>query len=385
MISFVKTLKQSFFKVGHERSMKVRKNVTISFLIKGASIPISLLLIPMTINYINPVQYGIWLTVSSIIGWMNFFDIGLGNGLKNKLAHSYALNQPEEMNKYVSTTYAVMSIIAGIFFVGFYSASFFFDWNKILNIPASLTFSVRPVIIVILNTLLTATHQPSKSSVITFIGQLATLIIIFLLTRYVPANLTILVIVLAGTPILVMFLSGLYLFKTDLKALSPKISNIDFRFAKSLLNTGGIFFFIQLGALILFQTDNIIITRILGPQSVTTFNVSYKLFSVLVMVFNIIVTPFWSAFTDAYAKKDFEWIKSSIKRMRQLWMVLSIVSLILFFISHWVYKLWIGDAVLILVSNPNFPAKTLQARVPYLFKGIVPATAADAGMPLAPG
>ncbi|MEO5998464.1 MAG: oligosaccharide flippase family protein [Chitinophagaceae bacterium] len=362
MISFVKTLKQSFFKVGHERSMKVRKNVTISFLIKGASIPISLLLIPMTINYINPVQYGIWLTVSSIIGWMNFFDIGLGNGLKNKLAHSYALNQPEEMNKYVSTTYAVMSIIAAVFFVGFYSASFFFDWNKILNIPPSLTFNVRPVIIVvlfcfsiqfvilILNTLLTATHQPSKSSVITFIGQLATLVIIFLLTRYVPANLTILVIVLAGTPILVMFFSGLYLFKTDLKALSPKFSNVDFRFAKSLLNTGGIFFFIQLGALILFQTDNIIITRILGPQSVTTFNVSYKLFSILVMAFNIIVTPFWSAFTDAYAKKDFDWIKSSIKRMRQLWMVLSVVALILFFISHWVYKLWIGDAVIIPVS-----------------------------------
>ena len=31
-------------------------------------------------------------------------------------------------------------------------------------------------------------------------------------------------------------------------------------------------------------------------------------------------------------------------------MVLSIVSLILFFISHWVYKFWIGDAVLIPVS-----------------------------------
>jgi O-antigen/teichoic acid export membrane protein len=362
MISLVKSLSRSFFKDGHERSLKVKKNVTISFLIKGASIPVSLLLVRMTINYINPVQYGIWLTISSIIAWMYFFDIGLGNGLKNKLAHSLALNQEEEMNKYVSTTYAVISIIAFVFFAIFFGASFFFDWNKVLNVPSSVTYNVRPVVMIvifcfslqfiiqILNTLLTATHQPSKSSVITFIGQLATLIIIYLLTKYVPGNLMVLVSVLAGVPILVMLISSIYLFKTDLKILSPKFRNVDFRFAKSLLNTGGVFFFIQLGALILFQTDNIIITRILGPQAVTTFNVSYKLFSILVMGFSIIVTPFWSAFTDAYAKNDFDWIRQSMKKMRQLWLALSVVAVALFFVSQTVYKIWIGNAVIIPVS-----------------------------------
>ncbi len=362
MIALVKTLGRSFFKEGHERSLKVRKNVTISFLIKGASIPVSLLLVPMTINYINPVQYGIWLTISAVVGWMNFFDIGLGNGLKNKLAHALALNQEEEMNKYVSTTYAAMSLIAVIFFVVIAGLSFVFNWNKILNIPSSLSYNVRPVIIVVLlccsvqfviqllNILLTATHQPSKSSVITFIGQFATLAIIYILTRTVPGNLMTLVLVLAGTPIVVMFVSGLYLFRTNLKILSPKLKNVDFRFAKSLISTGGIFFFIQMGALILFQTDTLIITRILGPESVTTFSVSNKLFSILIMVFTIIITPFWSAFTDAYAKKDFSWIKVSIKKMRQLWLALAIGALMLLLVSQSLYKLWIGKAVIIPVS-----------------------------------
>lgn len=362
MISLVKSLSRSFFKEGHERSLKVRKNVTISFLIKGASIPVSLWLVPLTIGYINPVQYGIWLTISAIVGWMNFFDIGLGNGLKNKLAHALALNQEEEMNKYVSTTYAAMSIIALVFFVGVSAVSFFVDWNKLLNIPSSVAYNVRPVIIVVLlccsvqfvmqllNTLLTATHQPSKSSVIAFIGQFATLVIIFILTKTVPGNLMILVLVLAGTPILVIFISGIYLFRTNLKLLTPKLKNVDFRFAKSLINTGGIFFFIQMGALILFQTDTIIITRILGPEAVTTFSVSNKLFSILIMAFSIIITPFWSAFTDAFAKKDFDWIKLNIKKMRQLWIVLSIGALGLFFISQTVFRLWIGKAVLVPIS-----------------------------------
>ncbi len=362
MITLVKTLSRSFFKEGHERSLKVKKNVAISFLIKGASIPVSLLLVRMTIDYINPVQYGIWLTISGIVAWMNFFDIGLGNGLKNKLAHALALNQEEEMNKYVSTTYAAMALISLFFFIVVSCISFFVDWNKILNIPPSLPYDVRPVIIAVLlccsvqfviqllNTLLTATHQPSKSSVITFIGQFATLVIIYVLIKTVPGNLMTLVIVLAGTPIVVMFISGLYLFKTNLKILSPKLKNVDFRYAKSLINTGGIFFFIQMGALILFQTDNLIITRIIGPEAVTTFNVSQKLFSILMMVFSIIITPFWSAFTDAYAKKDFSWIKVSIKKMRQLWLALAIGSLVLFLVSQTLYKLWIGKAVIIPVS-----------------------------------
>lgn len=362
MLSYVKTWSKSFFKEGHERSLKVKKNVVISFLVKGASIPVSMLLLPLTINYISPVQYGIWLTISSIIGWMNFFDIGMGNGLKNKMAHSLALNEHDKINKYISTTYAVLSIIALIFFVVFYFVSYFFNWNKILNIPADLTFNVRSVILVVLvcfciqfvaqivNTLLTATHQPSKTSLITFIGQVGTLIIIYFLTQYVPGNLMILVLVLAGFPIIVMFVSGIYLFRTSLQGFAPSLKNVDFRYAKSLLNTGGIFFFIQMGALVLFQTDNIVITRILGPGAVTTFNVSYKLFSVLIMIFSIIITPYWSAFTDAFAKKDYDWMKRSIKKMRQLWLLLSGATLVLFIMSKTIYKLWIGDSVIVPVS-----------------------------------
>jgi len=362
MLHYVKKIIQGFFKEGHERSVNIRKNVVFSLLVKGASIPITLILVPMTINYINPVQYGIWLTISSIIGWMNFFDIGMGLGLRNKLAHSLALNEHDNINKYISTTYAVLSIISFSFFIVFYIVSYSFDWNKILNIPSSLTYNIRPVVLIvlvcfcvqfviqILNTLLNATHQPSRSSLIAFIGQLATLIFIYFLTRYGSGNLFTLVGILAGVPIIIMFVSGLYLFNTSLNGFAPKLKNVDFTFAKNLINTGGAFFFIQLGVLVLFQTDNIIITRILGPKEVTTFNVSYKFFSLLIMFFIIIITPYWSAFTDAYAKKDYSWIRFSIRKLRQVWLTLSAVAVILFFVSGPVYKIWIGNAVVIPVS-----------------------------------
>ena len=53
---------------------------------------IGLVLVPLTINYLNPTKYGIWITLSSVIGWFSFFDIGLGNGLRNRFAEAIANN-----------------------------------------------------------------------------------------------------------------------------------------------------------------------------------------------------------------------------------------------------------------------------------------------------
>ena len=75
---------------GSERTAKVKKNAIGSILIKGWSILISLILVPMTMDYLSPEIYGIWLTVSSVIVWLNFFDVGFTLGLKNKLAEALA-------------------------------------------------------------------------------------------------------------------------------------------------------------------------------------------------------------------------------------------------------------------------------------------------------
>jgi len=156
-----------------------------------------------------------------------------------------------------------------------------------------------------------------------------------------------LVLVVAGAPVLVFIIANIYMFSTSLKEYAPKFSVVDMKSAKSLLGTGSVFFFIQIGAVILFQTDNIIITRILGPQEVTTFNLAYKYFSIMTMLFVIMLTPYWSAFTDAWAKKDTAWIKHSINKMRMIWIYTSIGTVLLFVFSKPAYHLWIGDTVII--------------------------------------
>ena len=197
----------------------------------------------------------------------------------------------------------------------------------------------------IITTILAATQQTGNTAIISFIGQLLVLLSILLLKKLVPGNLMNLVLILAGMPLLVMILASIYLYRTSLRSFMPSVRDIDFRYAKPLLGLGGVFFIIQLGALVLFQTDNIVITRILGPEYVTEFNVVYKLFSVVLMGFTIIITPYWSAFTDAYSKKDFGWIRSNIIAIRKICLCLSIASVTLCAAAPYIFRFWLGETV----------------------------------------
>ena len=105
-----------FFSQGHERTLTAKKNIAISFVLKGVSIVIGFVFLPLTINYINPTNYGIWLTLSSIISWFAFFDVGLGNGLKNKLSESIAHGDLTKSRIYVSTTYGLLTMLSVFFF-----------------------------------------------------------------------------------------------------------------------------------------------------------------------------------------------------------------------------------------------------------------------------
>src|SRR5665647_651981 len=129
----IRQILTDFFTKGQDRSIKIKKNILASFVIKGFSIAISIILVPLTINYVNPTQYGIWLTLSSIITWFSFFDIGFGHGLRNKFAEALAKGEEELARIYVSTTYAILCIIIGIVLILFLCINPFINWAKILN------------------------------------------------------------------------------------------------------------------------------------------------------------------------------------------------------------------------------------------------------------
>jgi O-antigen/teichoic acid export membrane protein len=339
---------------GQERSVKAKKNILFSLGLRGLSIIISVISVPITLSYINVSQYGIWITMSSLIVWLGFFDIGLTQGLRNKFAEAVAKKEDELAQIYVSTTYAILIIICSLLWVVFLTVNPFLNWSSILKLPASMNNEVSIVAFVVfsyfclqfvlrvITTLLTANQQPAIESFVNVMGQAISLILIIILTRTTKGSLIKLSFAFCLAPVLVLVSTSIFFFRSSYKKYRPLLSKVKFQYAKGLFNLGLIFFVIQIAGIVQYETANIIIARNFSTSDVTSYNIVYKYFGILSMVFSIFVTPFWSASTEAYLKNDIKWIKGSIRKYKYLNVLLLAAGVIMLIFSQDIYTLWLG-------------------------------------------
>jgi len=347
----------SFFTNGQPRSIGVKKNIISSFFIKGLSITISLVMVPMTIHYVNPSQYGIWLTLSSIVGWVSFFDIGFTNGFRNKFAIALSNGDDILARHYVSTIYITLSLIFLTVWFSFCIVNYWIDWSSILNINKVIASQVSFVAIIvftyfclqfvlkILNTIITADQKPAKAALLDTISQLFSLLIIFLLTKFTNGSLINLSLALSVSPIVVLTIASFWLFSHDYKKYKPSLKLSQFKYVKDILNLGLIFFVIQIAGIIQFQTTNFLIAHFFGTYDVTSYNIAFKYFSVLNMGFSILLLPYWSAVTEAYSKSDIIWIINSKNKYLKMWGICFILGIIMLIFAPFIYDLWIGKGV----------------------------------------
>lgn len=343
-----------FFSKGEERSVKARKNVFLLFIIRVLSLPISFILIPLTIDYVSSESYGIWLTISSVVAWMSFFDIGINNGLRNKLTESIAQGDLGLSKKYVSTTYAILSLISISALVIFIFINYYINWAVVLNTSPVLSSELSKVAIIVVgyfcfkfvlstvNIILLSNQLPAQASFRGFMEQVASLIVIIILTKYTNGSLLYLAYGLCIAPLFVLIYYNLTLFFGKFKYISPSFKHIDFSLTKDLMGIGFKFFIIQIAGIIQFQTANFIIIQYYGANEVTVYNVVFKYFSVLTMLMGIFMIPLWSAVTDAYARNDLKWIKDAEIKYRKIAIGLIGIAILMLIFSNYAYDLWLG-------------------------------------------
>ena len=337
-----------------KRTATVKKNIIASFAIKGVSIIVSLLLVPMTLGYVSSELYGIWLTLSSVMMWLSFFDVGFTLGLKNKLAEAIALNNWEKGKSLVSTTYFMMILIFVPICIALELLIPCVNWADVLNVSQQYNSEISKVLYIlvaffclqmivnVLTSVVAAYQQVALSNAFPVIGNIMSLIAIWFLIHFCPPSLISLAFAISAMPIVVLIISSVILYHKKFKLVSPNIKYIDKKEVSSLFGLGAQFFLIQIQSIVLFQSTNILISNVSGPESVTSYNIAYKYMGIAMMAFNIILTPLWPAFTDAKTKNDFNWMRKVYKKMSILYVYSVFVMIIMAIIAPWVYNIWIG-------------------------------------------
>ena len=62
-----------------ELNSNMRSSMVQAALFKGVSILLSLAYVPVVLNYLGDYKYGVWAVVLSILSWISYFDLGIGN------------------------------------------------------------------------------------------------------------------------------------------------------------------------------------------------------------------------------------------------------------------------------------------------------------------
>lgn len=340
---------------GNERSVKVKKNFVASLGIKGVSIAVTFFLVPITLGYVSDELYGIWLILSSLLMMVQYFDIGFTLGLKNKLAEAIAKNDIQRGKELVSTTYMMMIIIFIPLCIILEIITPFIPWARFFNtseIYNSAIVSALQIMFVciclqmIVNSLvsvLSAYQKTAMAALFPVLGNLLSLIVIYFLSKFTTPSLAKLAFAISTMPVIVITIASLYLYNTTYKNISPSFKSIKFNLVKDLFNLGAKFFLIQVQIIVLYQATNILISNVSNPIEVANYNVAYRYINMSLMVFNILLTPLWPAFTDAYVKKDFMWMKSVYKKLTKVLLLTIGIIILMIIASPVVYKLWVGD------------------------------------------
>lgn len=341
------------------RSSIVYRNIILSSFIKGGSILVSFLLIPLTLDYIDNKEFGIWMTINSLTLWFSLIDVSFGNGLRNQLVKNFAEQDMHSARNYVSTLYAFLFIGAIGICIILLICNYVIDWSFMFQTGSAQQSDIKQIISIVfisfciqitlkpINSILLADQRTSMSSLLVLSGNILTLGGIFIASITIPGSLLILVLIQSTAPVLVLIIANILLFTNKYKSILPSVQHINFKNSRKLFSNGSQFLFLQVVSLLVFSSGNLIVSYLLGTDYVSVYSIASRYFGIIPLLYGIVITPYWSAFTDAYVTNDLSWINQTLAKLNKMSLFFALVTIIMFLFSQTAYAYWIGSRIII--------------------------------------
>lgn len=341
-------------------SKRVVLNMINTFLVKGGALIVGLLTTPAYMRFFdNNAVLGVWYTMLSVLTWVLYFDLGVGNGLRNKLVEVIAKKDTELQKKYISSAYIFLSMIALVVAILLLIMCQFINWNIVLNISQLdisrkiLTETVTIVLCAILiqfvlrliSSIMYAIQKafiPNMLSLCTNVMMLSYVLICNKVER--NNNIINLSWIYLFASVFPMLIASIYVFTTILKEVRPNVRFYDKKCSAEIFKTGVGFLVLQISGMLIGNSFVVyLITILLNSVSVVEFNIYYKIYSNVYMLFSILMTPIWSAVTKAMADNRFEWIRKMMVKLRIGLILIFGAQFIMVPIMQTVFDTWLGD------------------------------------------
>lgn len=293
---------------------------------KIISVSTSLVTIPMTLHYLGTERFGLWMTISSVVALMGFADLGIGNGVLNAVADAHGQENVEEIRRSVSSAFALLSAVAVLLLGAFSTIYGSVNWGHFFNVsselagresgPATAVFVICFALNVpadVVQRLQLGLQEGFISKLWQLAGSIAGLAGVILVI-HLRLGLPWLVGALSGAPLLVTVANGVAFWGWMRPDLRPGLKLISRPVMHRIARLGVLFFALQVVVAVAYSSDNFVVAKLLGPDAVTRYAVTAKMFSLISLGLSMFLGPLWPAYGEAASRGDLVWVKRTLIR-----------------------------------------------------------------------
>ena len=348
-------------------SREILYNVIGSFGVRGLSMVFSFFTMPVYIRFFEDSNVlGVWYTLLSVMNWVLYFDLGIGNGLRNELPECIAHHDEKRAKEVVSSTYFSTILLVMLLAVIGTCLIHALNWNSVLNVSPSLVNNATLVkaiqivylgimvqfVLKLITSFLYAIQRSAIVNLMTLCSTVLTLLMVHFsqsgTAEYNLTHMAVINVIAVNIPFLA---ATLILFCGRYRQIRPDHHYFRKDTSVSVLNIGLQLLWLQLVFMVISNTNELLISHLTGSANVVEYQAYNRIFNTISSVFTLALTPIWSAVTKAKAERKYSWIRKLNRLLLLSTLFVVGVEMLVVPVLQWVINIWLGENYILVSST----------------------------------
>lgn len=316
--------------------------------------------LPVLLNELGAAAVGLLFFMSSLSAVAAFADLGLGNGILTLLPQALARGDRVEARKLTSSAYAlltgisllILGIVAAVAMSGrlrSFAEAIAPDIDEGLAQAiiaySAVSFAVT-IPLSVVQRVQYSVQEAWASNVWQIAAAAASVGAVFGGVALGVNTSTLVALSIFSLPVILAVNTATYFSRRKHRDLTPTWRLVSQRVAASMLRLGGRFLLLSILTSTALNIDNVIVAKILNMESVATYSIASRLFSVLSLAVTFIALPLWPANSDALTRGDIRWVRQTTRNMMAI-STIAVLSagVLLIYFRDLIFSLWLDETI----------------------------------------
>lgn len=318
-----------------QRYMRAGWGYAATISARAVSFLVAIVTIPLTLPYLGPERFGMWMTIISFATLLSFANVGIGVSLMTSIARDDGRGEVAAQRASISNALALGALAALILAVGTGIIWPFISWQRVLNVESSIAaaeagpsmavFAATFLVSVPLGLVSSIWDGLQRSYVVGLFLAVGSLLGIAGIAGSVATHQGLPVLVASSSvgPLAALMMSAALLFRKR-PDLRPSARLIRMGAVRGLLGVGVGFFVLQVAIAVATSSDPLVLAQVIGPASVAEYSVVARLFNVPLQLAVSVAFALWPGFSEARSRGDDDWAAVAMRRVVLLTMGIAV-------------------------------------------------------------